>query len=82
MSAADQGQHGDTLHRIAVNLQKINSTLEHLVGAVEEVSVVIEKTHEPEGDTGSHLVRAIHDLTQSIRRNQNGGAVRHDRGNR
>jgi|GEM_PF-6926767 len=83
MSLTEHKQDGETLQRIAVNLQKINSTLEHLVGVVEEVAVTIEKSQEPEDEMGVHLVKAIRDLVVTLgRQDQIKRAIRNDRDSR
>ena len=83
MSLTEHKHDGETLQRIAVNLQKINSTLEHLVGAVEEVAASIEKSQEPEDEMGVHLVKAIRDLVVTLgRQDQIKRAIRDDRDSR
>ena len=56
----------ELLRNIAASLKGIQSSLEHLTGAVEGVAESIETAHEPEGDLGVHLVGALKDVTSAL----------------
>ena len=56
----------ELLRSIAASLKGIQSSLEHLTGAVEGVAESIETAHEPEGDLGVHLVGALKELTSAL----------------
>ena len=69
MSTPEQDLHPgqlDLLRSIATSLKGIQSSLEHLTGAVEGVAESIETAHEPEGDLGVHLVGALKELTSAL----------------
>ena len=66
MSTTDNDQQTELLKSIAASLKAINSSLEHLTGAVEGVAETIETAHEPEGDLGVHLVGALKELTTAL----------------
>lgn len=66
MSTPESDPHTEVLKSIAASLKGIQTSLDHLTGAVEGVAESIEKAHEPEGDLGVHLVGALKDLTSAL----------------